>query len=227
MPTRIWVWIGVLIGVPVAALLALTILAPQADAPPGSRDVATASGGAAARSDIPQPADAPVPATPGANEGQPALPDLAEAPRILTPEPPIDIAAPVPDDSDIQIEPGFQTALNAFADEQRALLPIEDSLTTLQAIDVTGRQIWFNYQINLDRDVYPFPIYQEPLLPALDAWACDGSVCFEFTEDFALEPCRSAVAPLIMRGAVAVYNYRDLTGQMLGRVFVTSEDCAP
>ncbi len=221
MPLKAWVWLGLMLLAVGAGVVLLTSIAP--------RDEMT---GQAEQNALPER---------GAEEGAAPVAqaaDPAELPPPLAPATPRAALLPGPDgvvrmeipftvEPGPEPEPGFQADLLAYAAGRQAELPIRDGLATLEAIGVAGRLITFKYRVDIRLRLYTLPRSQVPLLDLLDGWLCDGSVCFQFHDaEFVTDRCLTDVLPLLQRGAVAVYEYRDLDGLPMATRAIAALDCA-
>jgi hypothetical protein len=221
IPLRIWVIGALIVVVAGLGVAALTWIAPRREtavpepvANPAEQEFAPAAAenqpAAAPAAEVAAPALPPVP--PGATAGPDGVVRM-EIPVVLP-----DLPEP---------EAGFQAELLAFAAGKQLALPAVDGLATLELIDVAGRVITYHYRVDINLRDYTLPTYQEPVIDLLDGWRCDGSVCFEFHhEAFSLDRCQSDIFPLIARGAVAVYEYRDINGLPMATRAVSAADCA-
>lgn len=187
---------------------------PEPGATPTGQDLAIAA-----------PADEPM-ATPPAEAEAPAPPPQPLG-AVVGPDGVVRMDIPVAIPVLPEPEAGLQADVLAFAADRQAGLPIVDGLATLVVVDVVGAVITYHYRVDINLRDYTLPTNQEPVIDLLDGWRCDGSVCFEFHhEAFALDRCQSDVFPLIARGAVAVYEYRDINGLPMATRAVSAADCA-
>ena len=230
----VWGWATLLIG---AALIAIVVIVtsfpPPRDqdeaAPAGAQTASGVAAIAALPDDAAAAAAAPVasvrePAI-GAGEAIPGFP----APGPFAPRgPAVGVGAPIPGrDLPTPIEPevGLRAELAAYVDNIRSQLPRLEGNISLDGVSLVGNQLHFITTIQIDLADYVYAYDPEFLGPQLLGWSCDGSMCFAFTDKYARDPCRSDVADLIARGAVAVYVYRDAQGRFMGQMAVTDGDC--
>ncbi|MGD9739820.1 MAG: hypothetical protein AB7O56_10960 [Bauldia sp.] len=223
MPRRVWVSLGAMVVTLGAVVAALLIFGSDGNPDPIAPTVAEAE-------------------TPGIDETLPANP-VAAAPEPVAIAPPVMLpgGAPVPAagvdgvvrlDRPVEIDAtplddaGFQAELVAYAAGQQDRLPETDDIATLESVETIGRQVIFTYTIAISLRDYTLPLDPTPLLPDITGWLCDGSVCFEFHDTFIRARCDSDLGPLIDRGAIAVFIYRDAEGLPIGTLPIDAAACA-
>jgi hypothetical protein len=141
----------------------------------------------------------------------------------------IGVGAPIPGGAlpePVEPSPELQAAIAAYVDALAAELPRTHGKVSVDTVAVVGNQLHFVNTIQIDLADYQYAYDPAFLGPRLLGWSCDGSMCFEFADDYAREPCRSDIAQLIEGGAVAIYVYRDLRGRFMGQMAVTGTECA-
>jgi hypothetical protein len=234
---RVWVWSAILIG---GALIAIAVIVTNFPASTGGNEMVPVAD-AQAQNDVPAAAPRPEVNAP-ANNAAAAAPPLLAVPDGIPPPivPPasvpaasagrlaVGIGAPIPGGT--LPEPfvpsaELQGAIAAYVDALTAALPRIDGNVALDSVSVVGNQLHFVNTIQIDLADYVYAYDPAFLGPRLLGWSCDGSMCFEFDDDYAREPCRSDVADLIARGAVAIYVYRDTRGRFMGQMAVTDAEC--
>lgn len=220
MPIRLWVFSGVMLLAVVVGYLTLRNVAPADGSATGP---GTPVAGAIPRG----PEAVPVAATPGeAAAGGAAFPGLAVA-GAVGPEGVARVEMPFEVPPGPEPDAAFQAEIDAYAARRQTSLPEVDGITTLDTIEVEGRLIVFNYRIAIDLRAYTLPLDPpQQLTPYITGWICDGNTCIDFHPDFADVPCASDIRPLLDRGAVGVYKYRDLGGLPIGTMTVSTTDCA-
>jgi hypothetical protein len=229
VPARLWVVSAAMILVIILGYVALTRLsspstdavaveAAAADPPEAPTRSAAAAGGAGA--------GAPTAAVAAMDQPVP-FPNIVVAEAIVGPDGVARIETPYVVPPGLEPDPAFQAEIDAWAASIRATLPAIDDLTTLDRVDVEGRLVLFDYRIAINLRDYTLPQDKpEPLIPGLDGWLCDGNTCFDVKAEFLQIQCRSAIRPLLDRGAVGVYKYRDTNGLPIATAVVTGADCA-
>lgn len=227
MPARLWVVSAAMILVIILGYVALTRLSsPSADAVAEAVaadpiETPTPSAGAAGGTGVGAPTAAVAPMD------QPVpYPNIVVAEAIVGPDGVARIETPYVVPPGPEPDPAFQAEIDAWAATIRATVPAIDGLTTLDRVDVEGRLVLFDYRIAINLRDYTLPQDKpEPLIPGLDGWLCDGNTCFDVKAEFLQIQCRSAIRPLLDRGAVGVYKYRDTNGLPIATAVVSAADC--
>ena len=111
------------------------------------------------------------------------------------------------------------------------MLPGLGGPTTLYIVQAAERLIIFYYEVEIDPAIYPAPAAPVELFPGLEARACDGApnrACYVVTEALAANACADPVfRPLIDRGAIIRYLFRDLNRRPLTDAAIEAVDCGP
>lgn len=228
MPARLWVFSAAMILVIVLGYIALTRLsspATESDAveavtgnpieTPARPPAAADAGGASAATTAGAALDGPAP-----------YPNIVIAEAVVGPDGVARIETPYVVPAGPEPDAAFQAEIDAWAESVRATLPAIDALTTLEGVAVEGRLILFDYRIAIRLRDYTLPQDKpEPLIPGIDGWLCDGNTCFDVKAEFPRIQCRSAIRPLLDRGAVGVYKYRDTEGLPIATAVVSAADC--
>ncbi len=232
---RLWVWSAILIG---GALAAIVVIVANFPASTGSGETTPVAGAqtpnniqaAVPRPEVrPNDAAAAAPPPMGVPGGIP-LPIVppASVPAGGAGHPAVGIGAPIPGGTlpePIEPSPELRAAISAYVEALTDGLPKIDGNVSIDGVSVVGNQLHFVNTIRIDLADYVYAYDPEFLGPRLLGWSCDGSMCFEFADDYAREPCRSDIAELIARGAVAIFVYRDTRGRFMGQMAVTDAEC--
>lgn len=199
MPARVWVLSGLIVGVAAAALIVFFVANPRQ-----------------------QPADAEPIVVASAGEETPAA-DASDAV----------VVDPAVADAEARM---LAADLSALAAERQAALPpvhmpVLGGPTVLYLVTAAENQLTFTYEIEIDVQDYRLPADPTELYPALEARNCAGAgeprTCYGFTPAFAATVCADPVLrPLIDRGAVVRYLFRDLNRRPLTSTSVATANCA-
>jgi hypothetical protein len=232
---RVWVWSAILFG---GALVAIAVIVANFPATTDDVDV-TPVADAEAPNDAPAAAPRPEPDI-RANEAAAAAPPPIAVPGGVLPPAVAPAAAPGAGDLAIGVgapipggtlpepfEPSaeLRVAIEDYVEALTAELPKLVGKVSIDSVSVVGNQLHLINTIQIDLADYQFAYDPAFLGPRLLGWSCDGSMCFEFTDDYAREPCRSDLGGLIAQGAVAIYVYRDTRGRFMGQMAVTGAEC--
>lgn len=128
-------------------------------------------------------------------------------------------------DEGLEITAGLQDRVIAFVEETRQALPLVDGLTSLVGIDYVGSQIWLDHQIAVDLRTHPFEFWSMPLTPDVNAWECDGGICFDFQDNLRRRACSGAPGELLLAGASTTYTFRDSNDLFIGRTVFDASSC--
>ena len=115
----------------------------------------------------------------------------------------------------------------AYVAGRAAALPAIEGQATLTTLAADGARLLFEYRIAVVAAEFDQPDDSDPVaFSAIEAYACDDGVCFQFVDDFVARPCGdAALRPLIDAGAIAVYTYRDNAGVELGTRPIGAAEC--
>lgn len=136
----------------------------------------------------------------------------------------------------VPVDPVLAAELAALAMARHAELPpthmpVLGGPTTLYIVQAAERLIIFYYEVEIDPQNYPAPAAPTELFPGLEARACEGApnrACYVITEALAANACADPVfRPLIDRGAIIRYMFRDLNRRPLSDAAIEAVDCGP
>lgn len=145
-----------------------------------------------------------------------------------------DEAAPATPEPDV-LDLVLIADLVALANERQADLPathmpVPGGPTTLTLVTAAAGQITFAYEVEIDPPDYVLVTAPTELFPGLEANFCvgvEGRACFGFSPAFNANVCADPeLRPLIDRGAVVRYLFRDINRRPLAETSVTASSCA-
>lgn len=197
MPTRVWVWIGGMIGAAVVAVAVLMIAVPEPAI--RERNVVAVNPAEPAAPNAGQPAAAP----------RPAAGRVAPAPELIA-----DVAALAAD-------------LQAGVPATHVPVLGGPTTLTLVSAAAQQLTFAYEVELDIqDYPVPPSPVVLFPGLSAEACEAGATRPCYVFAEQFIVDICQKAkVRPLIDRGAIVRYLFQDLNRRFLTSLSVRADDC--
>ena len=132
------------------------------------------------------------------------------------------------------VPPELVADLAALAAARQATVPaphrpVLGGPTTLTFVSATGPQLTLVYEVEIDVQDYRLPADPTELFPAFEARFCPGAaprVCYVFTDRFPAAACADPeLRPLLERGAIVHYLFRDLNQRPLTDISVAVGQC--